>query len=494
MVPLLHGLALLQSAARAKRITHFQPSTACIISCVRSVLSATECLPREAPLLQRFPILSSERKRILGVLAALVAQAKKSSEGPDDPDHETDVEFMLSLGDDVFAQVRRFLSIAVQCGIELPERRKSGDSAGASTDTEDHPWSKGEPDRTVLPYTADGNHGLGEPPRHSEIIATTGSTLRAKSMGDLRKKRTGSTDEEWDPSMPLLPHRLIPPQSKEAQYTLRQRIHGTARKPEMLSVSSKASSSSMDSMDSTPVIPPFPSGPSTTSQVIDALRFTHDHYLSTIAAFIGHAHSHSRSSHASSTGHMYDLVREIVDMVCKLLTIVESVMQHPEMPPHKLGNLRAAKEGLFNVTSALADSVRLLTVNVSPTMTEEEEKQVLLRSATSSLKAGADCVAAVKTCLNRSNGERPYIIHLPKSGESGSGDVMFSSTITGRKYRGPNRAGVLSDDYRLHEEEDLTIRAQRAPSIQTQTTSTSRSSDLSSETQPSSSHTSPREG
>jgi hypothetical protein len=38
---------------------------------------------------------------------------------------------------------------------------------------------------------------------------------------------------------------------------------------------------------------------------------------------------------------LYDLVREIVEMVCKLLTIVEAVMNHPDVPTHRLGNLKS---------------------------------------------------------------------------------------------------------------------------------------------------------
>jgi hypothetical protein len=46
-------------------------------------------------------------------------------------------------------------------------------------------------------------------------------------------------------------------------------------------------------------------------------------------------------------------------------------------------------------------------------MTEEQEKMALIRSATDALKAGADCVAAVKMCLNRSSGDEPFIIERP---------------------------------------------------------------------------------
>ena len=356
MIPLRHGLSLLQSAVRANRISDFQPSAASIISCVRSILSATETLPREAPVLQRFPVLSQERKKTLAVLASLVAQAKKASEQAGDKENqEVEVESMLRLGGQVFVHVRNFLEVAVQCGVELPERRQSNGSLGGSTDTERQTWNNGD-ESLDTPSVHYGQNG--------------------------------------------------------GNYT---------RKPNTMSISSTSSSSSISSLESTgsPNRPPFPRGPSSTIQVMEALRYTHDHYLSTTAALIGLAHSHSRSSHASSTSHIYDSVREIFEIVSKLLTIVEAVMRHPDVPSHKLGNLQSAKEDLYDVTSSLAESVRRFTLSLPPTMSEEEEKQNLLRSATGGLKAGTDCVAAVKICLNQSVGERPFIIHLPVDGESG---------------------------------------------------------------------------
>ncbi|KAF8158982.1 ras guanine nucleotide exchange factor domain-containing protein [Mycena galopus ATCC 62051] len=429
MVPLLHGLSLLQSAVRANRVSHFQPSTACIISCVRSVLSATDTLVRDAPILHRFPALAQERRRILSVLASLVAQAKKASdETPDEDNQEAQVDAMVRLGGQVFASVRRFLAVAVQCGVELPERRQSVASIAGSTDTEGHSWSHGdsfEARSVSYGHGASGAYGLdGFPgrntPQRKVVLANQGSALRARSMVDLRRASRQSIEDDLDAAVPLLPNGIsIPAKTKQEQYLVRERV--LRHKAGMHSASSTSSSSSSYSSSlestSTPARPSFPVGPSTTAQVMDALRSTHDQYLSTIAAFIGHAHSHSRTSHASSTGHMYELVREIVEMVCKLLTIVDAVLQHPDVPTNKLGNLQAAKDGLYNVTSTLAESVRLLTVTVNPSMSEDEEKQTLLRSATGALKAGADCVAAVKMCLNRSLNERPFVLHLPNAGE-----------------------------------------------------------------------------
>ncbi|KAG1772432.1 ras guanine nucleotide exchange factor domain-containing protein [Suillus occidentalis] len=342
MVNLLHSLSLLQSAVRSNRIAHFQPSTACIISCVRYILSSTECLPREAPLLKRFPTLAQERKQILSVLASLVSQAKKASDETQDEDlRETEIEGMLKLGGQVFSQVRRFLAVAVQCGIDLPERRQQKD-----------------------------------------------------------------------------------------QYLIYERVAGK-HKADMPSISS---------------ISVILVGPTASSEVMEALKFTHDQYLSTIAAFIGHAHSHSRSSHASSTGQMYDLVREVVEMVCKLLTIVEAI------PLHKIGNLKSAKEKLYTVTSSLAESVRLTH--------EESEKGSLIRSATAACKAGADCVSAVKICLNRASGERQLIIQIPTT--SDSDPAPFTPSKFSRR-TGQTPTLSLSTHQSLYhngiDEDDLTVQA-----------------------------------
>ena len=412
MVPLLHGLSLLQTAVRSNRTSHFAPSTACIITCVRSILSSTDTLVRDAPILRRFPPLAHERRQILSVLAALVAQAKKASEDiPDQRQQELEVETMLRLGGQVFAHVRRFLSVGVQCGIELPNNRHSSTSIG-STSTEGESWSNQDVsfDTPALSYGQSFADLTPTQHRHHgrDIVATTGSALHIKSLGNVRNHRISRTDDDVD-SIPLLPNRLGEP-SKHQPYL---EMDTASRHRGTPSISSTSSSSSIASEGVAPLPPQLPSGPSTSTQVIEALRFTHDQYLSTIAAFIGHVHSHSRTSHASSTGHLYDLVTEVVEMVCRLLTIVEAVKRHPDVPPNRLGSLKSAKEGLFNVTSTLAESVSLLTLPLSPTLTEEEEKQALLRSATNALKAGADCVAAVKICLNRSGGEKPFVITLP---------------------------------------------------------------------------------
>lgn len=410
---------------------------------------------------------------MLSELAAIVTQAKKASaEDVDDEDErDAEVEKMVRLGGQVFSRVRRFLAIAVQCGLELPERSpdeeaeeeeaegggraafqpSSGtmsDSTTASTtktktkvtkarrhqSTATTPVSANEEEETTRPASwRPSQNGASQRTRMRarDRPGTPGSPgskkLKAKSVGDLRTQRKSMMDSDTEP-VPALPVSKIQ-QLKDMPMPVVSRvgvseiqINGHKHTFSVSSISSSSSFSSADSTSNPPSVPPFPSGPSSYEQLTEALRHTHDQYLSTIAAFIGHAHSHSRSSHASSTGHMYELVREIVEMVCKLLTIVEAVLRHPGIAPQKMGKLRAAKEGLYSVTSGLAESVRMLTSSVSSSsgsgsavqMSEEQEKAALIRSATNALKAGADCSAAVKMCLNRTVGEGPFIIELPK--------------------------------------------------------------------------------
>ena len=442
LVPLLHGLSLLQNAVRSNRITHFQPSTACIISCVRSILASTGTLQRDAPILQTFSVLADERRRILTILASLVAQAKRASEGQLDGDaQEIEVENMLRLGGQVFSHVRSFLTVAVKCGVELPEEQDMPRTATPGTASA-QAYDNGDDSPTKTPTQHRGRNT--RPTRPGVRIAGP-------------RSRERPPEHENSPGLNKSLAR-----ARQEQYLLRDRSYTHRSEPSIDSFSSASSFSSQESISRSP--PPFPFGPSTGAQVLEALRYTHDQYLSTIAAFIGHAHSHCRTSHASSTAVLYDLVREIVEMVCKLLTIVEAVMDHPEIPSNRLGNLKSAKDGLYKVTNSLAESVQLLEVALPSTMSEEAEKQVLLRSATGALKAGADCVAAVKVCLNRSVGDRQIIIDLPMVDNRITNPFTPSkpSPILG------SRLTPQGNGYHLNgmEDEDLTIQAQSPSPVQ----------------------------
>ncbi|TFK74816.1 ras GEF [Pluteus cervinus] len=459
MYPLLRGLSFLHTTVRDNRVFHYLPCIATIVKCVREILLDTQTLPRDAPILQQFPPIAQERRRVLSVLSLLVAQAKRvCKETLGDEAQEAGADDMLRLGGQVFAHVRRFLAVAVQCGVELPDPRLDSDGIPGSTGTERHSWAYSDQsfEAPQVAYGVDAPDS--ETPRQvrtrQDILATVGSNLRTKSSGDLQGRVQKPEEDDADSLLPLLPGRSLSNQSKAEKYMPQEhRRH----KPGVTSISSISSSSSVSSQDSVgPSTPVFPVGPTSSSQAIEALRFIHDQFLSTIAAFIGHAHSHTRTSHASSTGHLYDLVREIVEMVCKILTIVEAVIHHPDIPSQKITSLKAVKEGLYGVTSILAESVRILTLSAPPTMSEEEEKQALLRAATGTLKAGGDCVTTVRSSLLRKVGESPIIIDLPVA-DSGPGQ------FTPGKFTKPKGSALMAiHGYPFNgvDDEDLTIQAQ----------------------------------
>jgi hypothetical protein len=163
-------------------------------------------------------------------------------------------------------------------------------------------------------------------------------------------------------------------------------------------------------------------------------------------------------------------------MVEKILTIVVAVMSHPDVPTHRVNNLRAVNEGLYTVASKLTDSIRRLTVPLTSLMSEEEEKSALIRSATGALKAGADCVAAVKVCLNRAGGV-PMVINLPYP----DGEVHYQPPQRGSPPRGLNKStsmNALRAGHIAEEDEDVTIHPGPANMV-SRTRELSSGSDLS---------------
>ncbi|KAL7280074.1 hypothetical protein ACG7TL_006489 [Trametes sanguinea] len=483
MLPLLRGLSLLQNAVRMNRVHHFQPATACIISCVRSLLSEIGCLSRDALVLKQHGVLAQERKRILSDLASLVSQAKRASdESAAEDAREIEVQSMVRLAGQLFAHVRGFLAVAVQCGVNLPSNAVRVVRTESGSTSFDGQWDSAN--GTLVQDEEQGEDNFRTPGRSTNSMAARPRRMtnnmtptRPKSLGDLKMSKRVAMGTDYPP-VPTRPQRKLSEQ--QLSTPARRLVLGHKAAQDSVSSISSSSSSSFSSSDSSgaPPTPVFPSGPATSAELTDALRATHDAFLSTIAAFIGHAHSHSRSSHASSTGHMYDLVREVVDTVCRLLTLVEAVLRHPDVPLPKAAALRNAKENVYNVTSTLADAVRVLSGPPPEDVGEEAEKARLLKCATDALKVGSDCVAAVKRCLQRATGERPFVFQLPAPGEPEAGIYTprkFShtqrpsqSSIGAPRIRKASSLAALHGPYvggadehaEGIDEEDLTIQAQ----------------------------------
>ncbi|GAA5903365.1 hypothetical protein JCM8208_001899 [Rhodotorula glutinis] len=394
-----HNVGLLDNAVRSRRKAHFQPSTACVISSIRTVLSATSALTRDSPVLRQHPSLSSSRKRILSSLAALVNQARKASApvppdpppGQDERDAE-DAQEMLRIARETLASVRAFLVAAEEMGVAVDLSLAVATSTSAEV----------------------------PPTRASEASA---APLRAaKSLGNLRAQRrpTPSTAAEPVPaSTSTFPARPPKSPSRSAAALAANPAHLTLRSPSALSLH---------------------------------LSTLHDSLLSTIAALIGHVHSHARSSSpASSFAHLIDLTREGIERVRDVLVVVEKVAaRFTSSSPStsdldEMQSLAAAREKLYEATTALVAAARTATSpregaaarkrstdsSASVELARErkrverehddEERQALLGAATGVLRAGGDCVGAVRSVVQQlaagQEGAFELTLPRPKTGD-----------------------------------------------------------------------------
>ncbi|KIJ54556.1 hypothetical protein M422DRAFT_24504 [Sphaerobolus stellatus SS14] len=482
LTPLLHAISLLNRAISGRRQAHYQPSTACVISCVRSLLMSTECLHRDAPVLKRVPPLASERKVILGNLATLVAQARRCSEWPgvdDDGADETwqasvrqaeleqqdwELEQMIRMGGEVLRNVTRFLEVCEENGVELPVPRRTY-SSGSDVEIqqrikEDLGVAGQSPQAQQTPHRRAASSFTAHT---TPALATTTTTPNRPGVPQLSALRTKSLND-------LRARRRIQHLERSKQ-TAPQPSHTT---PLTSSLSSMSSFSSHPSSQAHQTPLSIPTGPLTPAQLLSFLRSSNDALLSAIAAFIGHVHSYNRSVHASNKGHLIELARETVDMVRRLLGIVEAVVRHPDVSSSggRGEALVEAKAALFECTNELVEAVRVLTSPSPPALpssstsnslgstssnaeqeekerTEEEEKERwrTLQGATNVLKVGGDCVAAVKVCLSRPIGTAMFVVTFPGSYTSAStstNNAVASSSNASTSYgsNNPNAAAA----------------------------------------------------
>ncbi|KIM28476.1 hypothetical protein M408DRAFT_329521 [Serendipita vermifera MAFF 305830] len=220
---------------------HLAPAMACVIGTVRSVLSSSDCLPRESETLRRYPVLLGHRKIVLGELARLVSQTRRvgnrgsedeplspiyddmsrrgsgqssslhgasiSSEEPGtlgcilDASNDIEIRRQLERCQAVYDGVRRFVIAAIEAGIHFEEP----------------------------PIGVQGLFGLGEDDRASEGSGATGEGSWEEDHGfHFRMGSGGSLNgHAEDPSGS---GQASPPQATEAEkYAIRARLFADAR-------------------------------------------------------------------------------------------------------------------------------------------------------------------------------------------------------------------------------------------------------------------------
>ena len=412
------ALCMVEVAALKKSLDHLAPFTACVIGIVRAVLSSAQCLSRDAPNLQRYPELQKARKAVLGELARLVGQTKKVGGEKEDEDELTHEEYheelekTMKISMTLFNNVQLFVVTCLDRSIHIQEAaRRSSVLDIVEPDTDTNAAS------AAIGHYLKRSPGVG--PRSTSLAALRG----AKSVGDLCGGQVGATrNSVMDPIKAVRRARVLNgrgarSQSQSTTLSALYDMDAQGRTGE--------SSSSLSSLDSSPFSSEaisFPCGACKSPVVLTALRTVLDSLLGVTAAFIGHAQLHSRTSHPASKGTLIALTRQLVDLVRKLLTIVEAVVQHEAIAMEKQREvllLSQYKDTLYTSTNIAVDGVRELTNQPpTPSETEDQERAAVVAAVTDTLKLCAECGNAVRLCLSRKMGEQTLVIWIPRLPDS----------------------------------------------------------------------------
>ena len=412
------ALCMVEVAALKKSLDHLAPFTACVIGIVRAVLSSAQCLSRDATNLQRFPDLQKARKAVLGELARLVGQTKKvggEMEGEAEltyDEYQEELEKTMNISMTLFNNVQLFVVMCLDRSIHIQEApRKLG-----LLDVVEEPGAEAND------TTGQRNGSLKRSPSVGPRSMSLAALRAAKSVGDLRGGQVGAArNSVTDPIKAARRTRVIHGRGtrSQSQSTTLSSIYA----PHDMDVQGRTeeSSSSLSSLESSPFTPEsvtFPCGACRSTVVLAALRTVLDSLLGVTAAFIGHAQLHSRTSHPASKGTLIALTRQLVDLVRKLLTIVEAVVQHEVIAKEKQREvllLSQYKDTLYASTNIAVDGVRELTNQPpTPSETEDQERAAVVAAVTDALKLCAECGNAVRLCLSRKMGEETLIIWIPR--------------------------------------------------------------------------------
>ena len=412
------ALCMVEVAALKKSLDHLAPFTACVIGIVRAVLSSAQCLSRDAPNLQRYPELQKARKAVLGELARLVGQTKKVGGEKEDEveltheEYHEELEKTMKISMTLFNNVQLFVVTCLDRSIHIQEAaRRSSVLDVVETDTDEYAAN------AATGQSLKRSPGVG--PRSTSLAA-----LRAaKSVGDLYGGQVGATrNSVMDPIKAVRRARVINGRGARSQS---QSTTLSAFYDMDAQYRTGESSSSLSSLESSPFSSEaiaFPCGACKSPVVLTALRTVLDSLLGVTAAFIGHAQLHSRTSHPASKGTLIALTRQLVDLVRKLLTIVEAVVQHEAIAMEKQREvllLSQYKDTLYTSTNIAVDGVRELTNQPpTPSETEDQERAAVVAAVTDTLKLCAECGNAVRLCLSRKMGEQTLVIWIPRLPDS----------------------------------------------------------------------------
>jgi len=379
--PLLQGISLLKNAVTSHRTSHFQPSTTCILTCIRNILIRADCLDRETHTMLLNPPLAAERKRVLDDLSALVAQTRdclvgmqRGGASDDDESLEMDDQAkarehakLLTHAFHVYLDIESFVQVAIKCGIEFPRRRANSDAARRGEDHQNGPQQPGS---------------LARPPRRRTNSASQPNT-RSTDPTQWHRRAASSSQSHISASNPTF---------SSSTAISAESIRSAQAYP--LPPSPASSSSS-------PSLPHFPDGPCTSEEALSFLHALYDDVLDCVSKFVAKVHAYDPGDSAWK-GEMVACTSAVVMKIAKMVAAVDAVANAGASTPR----LREIKERMYIVANTLVDSVKQLVASIDIRVsvdTDEEPAEVQKRQAlqwvTGTLQAASECDTALRDAI-----------------------------------------------------------------------------------------------
>ncbi|KAI9635192.1 uncharacterized protein MKK02DRAFT_43873 [Dioszegia hungarica] len=379
--PVVQSLRLLTESIENNHTTHFQPSTAVVISAIRTALEQTDCLSKTSPTLERYPQLAKERKIVLVELSKLVACARLASgvEMPDLPvEPGMELELLEQTADSVMTAVLRVMGMAVDLGVEAkpgvgeadetvrmlvgnsaPERssssvqqhgRQHSDSADrfptvAPDEERTARWSarvrsppppnprmqetfRQKSSSTELRYSKRASSPPPPMPPSAGMRSIHSNSSRSSDAdrnGPLSATPTQRSSSGSGPSSPVSSKGMVfPKQLAQAHLT---RIHGSIDSTFSQATASSDGSANNLSSSANGQLPQHVRAQSleTVEDMLAAINKAEDALYSIIAAFIGQIHSHSPTAHPSAHAGLVQMTKRTIDTIRDILTVTETL-------------------------------------------------------------------------------------------------------------------------------------------------------------------------
>lgn len=416
------ALSLMRKAVESQRAMHFQPSTACFVSAVRSVLEIAD-LPsppsrrgsNSQAATEAQAALQQARTRIDSEVLELQCIAKTAA-SPKRTDGREQAAKMQRSAEMILLDVEQFVEHAASCGIEIPSRRQSISEGWSDEEDETRRFAR-QNETPIFEYNIGAPSSTEASPTAFRKLHAAYS-LRTMSLADLSIYAQGSHDVNALGET-LCDGRLLDEPVPMSLLSSPSYVNGFLA-PGSTSFSSLASSASRASSIMTVPTPPalVIEDENGCIDVIECTHATQETLLSLTAALIA-AVVGFIGSDTPSRAALIEVTDNILFHLRRVLIIVISVYECEAVRlarPYEISALSHVGTHLLEVRSEFAAMVEMVSALPSPKKGKREafenSKTGLREMGTRALQASYRAGRALCGCVLQPRGVEPFEVKM----------------------------------------------------------------------------------